>query len=744
MINFAAERIKKSNFKKKCIQTLTRLILTLYTYHSGIAAEVVSDSKQYLHIPAKEENAKFDTDSTSEISSPENTITLSPITVFASPNSLSLTIPSYLESKDNLDQVPGGTSLIEGQKIYEGASFTINDTLAYTPGVYVGDSQAGVAGGSRISIRGSDINSQIIPISGIKFLRNGTPFTNANGFTDTETLNLKSIKHIEVFRGANALEYGGSNLGGAINFITPTGHNADPLRIGMTFGTDGYITPHVSGGGEFGNGWDAYGSYSYVDFNGNRDNSDQKLFYGYGNIGYRWNQNNESRLHLDIQDINSHLPFGLTKQQLEENPHQTNANLHDKSSGFPVYRVDLQHSIRFDNSGKLNVAAYYFTKDNSYNFQDFGFLYDLWQDAGFSWHHQINSELFGFSNRFVWGGLAQWLWINDREFQPNDGKPAFLRFNEKDNWNNVEVYFQNQLQLTTNFNLIIGGQINYRTVEIERITPRLNGGLLNTAEQAFFNFNPKLGFTWQVLPEAQFYANISRSAEPPPINDLLNIFQSPKLTSQTGTTIEIGTRGGNKGFKWDLAIYHAWLYHELLTIPSPPLFVNFDTLNAKNTQHTGIELGLEATFPLNITTSEDKLRLRGSYTWSRFEFDNDLKLGNNRLPGIPEHNARIEALYQHPTGLYFGPNLAVVGSNWVDFTNTLSANPYVLVGARLGWDDGKHWKFFIDGRNLTNEYYAASVYVSGDSSSAIPTGRGTMLFSPGATRMVFAGFEFRY
>ncbi|MEQ1546065.1 TonB-dependent receptor, partial [Methyloglobulus sp.] len=410
------------------------------------------------------------------------------------------------------------------------------------------------------------------------------------------------------------------------------------------------------------------------------------------------------------------------------------ANPNDRPSGFPVYRVDLQHTIRLNGGGQFDVSAYNFRKDNRYFFQDFGLYYDLWQDAGFSWRHQINGQLFGLQNRLVWGGLAQWLWIKDREYQPTSASTGLLRFYERDHWRNIEAYIQDQLNLTDDFTLVVGGQINYRSVSFQHEFPELEPALKSPADQDFFNVNPKMGFTWQINPKVQVYGNVSRSSQPPPLLDLKDIFQSPKLTSQTGTTVEIGTRGGDEILKWDFSVYHAWLNHEILTVPIPPNFTNFNTTNAKNTVHTGLEIGLESTIPLDIITNNDKIRLRGSYTWSRFEFDNDPKLGNNRLPGIPEHNGRFEVLYQHPHGFYFGPNVTAVSSNWVDFANTLSARPYVLLGARIGWDDGKHWKVFVDGRNLTNEYYAASVYVTGDVNAPDPFGRGTVLFNPGATR----------
>lgn len=57
----------------------------------------------------------------------------------------------------------------------------------------------------------------------------------------------------------------------------------------------------------------------------------------------------------------------------------------------------------------------------------------------------------------------------------------------------------------------------------------------------------------------------------------------------------------------------------------------------------------------------------------------------------------------------------------------------------MGWDDGKHWKLFVDGRNLTDEHYASSVWVMGNANGA-----DLEQFNPGATRSVFGGVEYRF
>ena len=656
----------------------------------------------------------------------------------------SLTTPSTQESKLKLNRIPGGVSLIEEDRIREGVVSTVNDALAYAPGVFVGDVGAGAAAnGTQISMRGSDINSRLSPLRGLKLLRNGMPFTFANGESDTQLINLDSIHNIEVYRGANAMQYGSSNLGGAINFITPTGYTADKFKVGMTMGTNGYIKPSVSAAGVFGNGWDAYGSFSYLDFGGNREKTSQEIFAGYGNLGYRWNEKNETRLHIDIQNQNHLFASPLTQKQLEKNPRQ-NPSTNAPPTGFPFYRIDLQHTVRMAGGDQFDVGAYYSDQDWSWFISDFGLFRDRWQDTGFTWRHLINNQLWGLKNQIVWGGLNQLMWIDDRNMwnddfsAPSSANNIPLQGHEKDHYNNLEAYLEDQLSLTDKFTMILGGQIQYRKASINQIFST-NPSTPNQGVQDFFNFNPKLGFTWQASPETQLFGNVSRSAEPPPIIDLINIYQQPKLRNQKGTTIEVGTRGQSNWLKWDLAVYHAWLDHELLIVPQPPNFNTFITSNANDTQHTGVELGLEKSFPLSWLANGDDIRFRGNYTWNNFHFNNDPGLGDKRLPGIPEHNGRIEALYEHPSGFYIGPNLQTASANYVDFSNTLSAKPYALMGARVGWNDGKHWKLFVDARNLTNEHYAASVYVTGNANGQDPA-----QFNPGATRMIYGGVEYRF
>ena len=645
----------------------------------------------------------------------------------------SFTAGTKTESQRRLNAVPGGTSLLDGERIKEIATYDVSDTLAYTPGIYVSTSTGGfIGGGARISMRGSDVNSAISPILGVKLLRDGMSITTANGATDTESINLYAIDRIEVYRGANAMQYGAAQLGGAINIISPTGYTASGVRFGMTGGSYGFVNPTFSAGKVFGNGFDAYGSFAYAQSDNFRRGADEQHVYGYGNIGYRWNDANETRFHIDIQNHDYRVPSVLTKKQLADDPRQ-NDRASVPQSGFPAYRYALQHTTRMDDGGRVNAGVYYYQKDFCFPCDDYDHSHDEWKEVGVNLKHEFDYQLFGMKNHFNYGGLWQRMWIDDVKTSRQEDEDYF----------NQELFAENKMSLNDRLTFVLGLQSVYRDNENHRNFGPLQFGSVDysvtggRAHRDTYGFNPKGGLIWETVNGIQIFGNVSRSWEQPRIRQLQNYAQNPPLKEQTATTIEIGTRGGSKYLSWDLAFYHAWVDDEILVVETPPLSQNFITANADKTLHTGIELGLESSLPLGLI-GQDELRLRGSYTWSRLRFDRDPSFGNKQLPGVPEHFGRLELLYQHPSGFSIGPNVLASSSNWVDFNNTLKADSYALLGLRAAYDT-EHYRLFVEGRNLTDEHYASSVAVMANAQ-----GIDQAQFNAGPVASVFGGVELRW
>jgi iron complex outermembrane receptor protein len=176
------------------------------------------------------------------------------------------------EMREAIAGVAGGAALIGAERIRTSRQANLYDVLRLTPGVYV-QPRFGAADESQLSIRGSGLRNNF-HLRGASVLVNGMPYRNADGFSDFESLELLTAEAIEVYKGANALRYGGSTLGGAINITTKTGYTADWIDGFAQGGSYGFLKAQAASGGHRGN-FDYYASYTRTELDGYRVWSDQ-------------------------------------------------------------------------------------------------------------------------------------------------------------------------------------------------------------------------------------------------------------------------------------------------------------------------------------------------------------------------------------------------------------------------------------------------------------------------------------
>src|SRR5258705_834149 len=140
--------------------------------------------------------------------------------------------PVVVESGRGIDErrrVPGGTEVVGQQKIEESRAANLKDALDFVPGVLV-QPRFGAADESQLSIRGSGLRNNF-HLRGVTVLIDGFPYGDADGFADFESLELLTTKRLEVYKGANALRFGGYTLGGAINYVTKTGYDTPLIEL---------------------------------------------------------------------------------------------------------------------------------------------------------------------------------------------------------------------------------------------------------------------------------------------------------------------------------------------------------------------------------------------------------------------------------------------------------------------------------------------------------------------------------
>ena len=341
-------------------------------------------------------------------------------------------------------------------------------------------------------------------------------------------------------------------------------------------------------------------------------------------------------------------------------------------------------------------------------------------------NHQ--GKLFGLDNDFIIGASPTYGKTDDKRFRNVNASRGALTNSFGLTAYNYETYAENRLHLTSELTAIAGLQYTYSKRKATDKLITLTGD--ESFNRSYSQFNPKLGAIYQLNPTAQVFANVSRSFEPPSFGELVNTPTPEPLKAQDGVTYEIGTRGNSENIDWDVSVYHARLNNELLQVSTFPQYFG-TTVNANRTQHAGLEMGMTARLP-------GHLEWRHSLAINDFRFDGDATYGNKRLPGIPHSLLRAELLYRND-GFYAGPTLEVSPESYaVDFAQTLRNDSYTLLGFKAGQQLTPQISWFIEGRNLTNQKYAAT---TGVVRLASPT---ESVFLPGDGSSVYGGLQWRY
>lgn len=120
-----------------------------------------------------------------------------------------LSAASVRVAEEKLGQTAGGTAVIRAESFEAGKAVTIKDMLDFTPGVFA---QSRVNEEARLSIRGSGL-SRTFHMRGIRLLQDGIPINLADGGSDFQDIDPLALQHVEVYKGANALQYGAASLG---------------------------------------------------------------------------------------------------------------------------------------------------------------------------------------------------------------------------------------------------------------------------------------------------------------------------------------------------------------------------------------------------------------------------------------------------------------------------------------------------------------------------------------------------
>lgn len=633
---------------------------------------------------------------------------------------------SIADARAEVARTAGGATVVDGADLRDQRGGTLTDALSQAAGVFA-QSRFG-SQEMRLSIRGSGLQ-RTFHLRGVNVLQDGVPLNLADGSGDFQSIDTLAASHIEVFRGANALQYGGATLGGSINFVTDTGYTAgNELRV--EGGSFGYQRAYASSGLVRGK-LDGFASLGYYAADGFRDHATQREFKLTSNVGYRLANGIENRTFLTITRSDSELPGNLTRAQLEANPAQANAGnseaANDNRRDTKLVRLANKSVVRVSENTTTEVAVY--TAMKRLDHPIFQVLQQDNFDYGVSLRLINTAPLAGHANRLVLGINPSYGLTKGDSFinTPNSRSIGARTDRTRQVASNFVVYGENEFGITQRLTLVGGAQgFAAKRNNQDQFVPA--GQTDGSYDRSYLGFAPKIGALYAVQPDVQLFGNVASSFEPPSFGEGPQVIAGGPLKAQRGVTAEIGTRGKSQQLAWDLSLYRAQLNNELLAVQVPVggNQTSGVTVNAESTIHQGIEAAVSVK-PLAWAT----VRVNGLY--NNFKLDDDASFGNNTLPGVPDVLVRSE--WRADIGQQFVALTTETASKvYIDYANSFSANSYTIFGVKAGGVLLPTLSWFAEARNLADEKYASS---SGVIRNAM--GNDQPQFLPGDGRSVYAG-----
>lgn len=660
---------------------------------------------------------------------------LSPVHLYAEELEADPADPFLLETVIVIGQRPDLP--LEAYKVdpaLEGRLATLDDLFRGTPGVILEPVFGGVDH-PRFAIRGSGLQRGTQPAGrGVELRLDGLPMTYADtSFDFVEWIDPLTFDDVSVLRGGRGVRAGGTALGGVIDFNGRSGTGAPMALARGEIGSFEFRRAQgaLAGGDENLNGYAAGAWFSQDGF---REHNEQEAWRVYGNGEAVVSDALTVRGSVLWSDSELELPGPQTEAQVEAGSRAAQPfNVAGDWRRFAErLRIAAGATYEFGDY-TFDIDAGYMDTDVEFRRRDVQVEYNEdWSvvsrlsravvfpagegDIGVSVVYQHNDRR---QQQFLNGGGTPPSFTGARGLQWADNDLSASR---------LSLLAHMDIPLREAVSLSLSGGWNRHTRTIEENFPTRDARPAATLDRDYEELSGLALFSWEVARNVTLFAGASYVMEPPTYDILLiNVAGTPgpmnalidgdnprrprvlDIDEQTATTVEAGARGRIGPAAFDVTLYRAWLDGEIVSTSD---FVSQTVISAGNADDTvrwGVEASLNIDAGSDVLLDGDALRVGVDWTWTDARFDDDPLFTDNQLPIVVEH--LFEARLGYDVGYGVSAELfttVVPDGGFVDYANTVQAEGYATLGARISWDAGPVL-MFAEGRNITDERYVSSI-----------------------------------
>ena len=653
-------------------------------------------------------------------------------------------VSEIIVTATRLDQaarsVPAAISVVSGDEIQQARQqLALDEALASVPGVFF-QNRYNFAQDLRIAIRGFGARSNF-GVRGIKILVDGIPETLADGQSQVDSIDLGSVRQVEVLRGPSSALYGNA-AGGVINILSERGSAEPYTDARIAVGDYGYRKYQVKTAGAAGR-LDYLVSVSDMRVDGYREHSEAENTQLNSRFLFRFTDNTELGWTISATDQPvSNDPGGVTQVDAAANPRAArDRNVEfDAGEALDQQKLGLSFKHAFPDGGELRARSYYLARDfaNRLPFTAGGIVSFDRAFAGGGLSYTQSYRVGNLTHRIV-AGVDHDRQRDDRQrFDNNNGIQGALAFDQLERVTSSGFFVQDEVTVSDRLEVTLG--LRYDDIEFDVADAFLSDGD-DSGTRSIDDVSPSIGVLYDVGARHAVYGSISTAFETPTTTEFANPDGSggfnPSLEPQKSTSYELGVRGELfESTRYELAVFRIEVDDELIPfeIASSPDREFF--ANAGRSERRGIELSLRAA-PL------PGLNLALAGTWSRFEFDtfvdgdgNDFS--GNTIPGIPEIFAHADISYMHESGFFAGADALYTDDLFADNGNSAEVSGATVANLRFGFKktfDKIDIEPFVGVNNVFDTAFTANVRINAF---------GGRYFEPGPERNVYGGVSVRY
>lgn len=613
----------------------------------------------------------------------------------------------------------GSVSIVSAADLERIQPLSTEDALHSVPGVHIkGEEESAVV--ANIGIRGlsaADYKSLI--------LEDGVPVAPGLFVGNQRYYNprIQRMEEIEVLKGAAALRYGPSTIGGVINYKTK--EPIDGVSIAGRVGSHNYREATLEAGGKSSSGEAKAGLfYTRAKSDGFQDKGfdmEDLMLKGGMLLGdNQWIGVKFTHYKNDANISYRGLFLDAYKAGASYNPAPDDWFLTTRKS------LDFNHQWEIAPEMTLNTLLYWsemnrdywrFAVDNTASTAAGRWVYTdavagnnrAFERVGLDSRLSFAHKSFGIANKAEIGIRIMDEEMVDQNINATRANPrtGTITVDRVDSAVSYALFGENRFDVTEKLSITPGLRIEHYEQQRKDLRNSANDGESTNTE-----YLPGIGATYWLIPGAQLYGSVYKAFSPPLNSQSIVTGVDQKLDAERSINIEVGVRGQAGQLRYELTAFQMDFDNQI----TPAISGGLTNANAGSTVHRGMEAGFGYRW--------DKVSLDANLTWiPTADYQEDRGSGinkGNRLPYSPELLANISLAYES------GPLKTMLSWRYVDDQYGHGDNTTAITGSGNsvwkgqlasyhtfdltgGYDVSKQLKLTAAIKNLTDERYIASL-----------------------------------